>query len=60
MLAVFSVLVELLIEAGVVLADCGTARLSILGDLGGTFGGRPSSTCESDGRYASAGSKHSL
>ena len=43
-------------NAKVALADCGNALLMVLGDLGGTFGGRPSSGSSSEGRYASAGS----
>ena len=43
-------------NAKVALADCGNALLIVLGDLGGTFGGRPSSRRTSEGRYASAGS----
>ena len=63
---VWSVEIELLLDASddsidggnaeVALADCGYALLIVLGDLGGTFGGCPSSRRISEGRYASAGS----
>ena len=55
----FSVVVELLLDSGVIFVDWGNFLFKVLGDLGGTRGGAPSLDSGSDGRYASAGSMHS-